>query len=95
MELEKIQKEILANFDFKRVHDAMVALNWEWAQPSGLRVPELDEIKTFALLLIRQAFQERKTESGYIRLSGGGFSVAITKENHVELQFVIEDCRVA
>lgn len=93
MDIETAQKAVLANFGFERVHKTMVALDWGWATASGLKVPDEDEIKLFVIRLIRQAFEERKANEP-MQLSGGGFSVAITEESNVEVQFVVESCRV-
>jgi len=50
---------IIDEFDFEKVHKAMIALDWKWAiaitgddGPLKLRVPTLDRLKEFARYLL-------------------------------------------
>lgn len=74
---------ILEDFDFKKVHKAMKALNWKW----GGEHPEIEDLKNQAKdLLINCA----KTKSDQV--SCGGFVVTrlvYKKEVSYELSFVV------
>ncbi len=44
----KMVEDIMENFDFERVHKAMVTLDWLWFIDNEYRIPTLEEIKTHA-----------------------------------------------
>lgn len=91
-ELTKVMKTCLAGFDFKAVHEAMKALNWEWMQEDGLRVPTPKEMEKNAKVLFNDAYENYKTEGeGYT--ASGGFEVQIDDAGAV-LRFVVEDIEV-
>jgi len=47
--------EIMESFDFGRVHDYMVSVDWKWAHGDGsYRVPTVEELKTTAEMLLNQ-----------------------------------------
>lgn len=91
-ELTKVMKTSLAGFDFKKVHDTMKALNWEWIHDDGLRVPSIKEMEKSIKVLFNDAYENYKTEGeGYT--ASGGFEVQIDETGAV-LRFVVEDIEV-
>lgn len=91
--------EVLAWFDFTRVHKAMVALNWTWA---GQGTPDISELKESAMQrmneAIKQAVDKKNTEHqdvGWISSSGGLKATAWRDENYnlarIQLEFVVSD----
>ena len=94
MDIEKIQQKLLQDFDFERVHNIMVATNWEWALVDGGRVPEIDELKVFALRLVRETIQSSESNQGIAVHASGGFSVTVLN-GVVRLEFIVESCGVS
>lgn len=78
--------EIMDNFDFARVHNAMVALKWEWSSTGG--VPELSQVKKMARKLLRETMENKDLDNGSY-ISTGGFKVS-KYEKHYELSFEVE-----
>jgi len=94
--LDRYIDEILDYFDFEKVHEVMLHLDWKWASIHGdPRVPTVDELKQEAEKLLREAW-ENKTS-----LATGGFYVTYHKEDvdsgyedGLELNFQIDGCAV-
>ena len=61
--------KILDEFDFERVHKAMVALNWEWYDAEN-GVPSIAELRKSARRLLTDCVSK-----GYSYLKCGGFLV--------------------
>lgn len=93
MDIDKIQAEVLRDFDFNKVHKIMTLLNWTWVQYNGNRIPTVDELKLFALALVRQTVQEAKKIKQSAALSSGGFFASVAG-NDIELKFVLESCLI-
>lgn len=72
---------VLENFDFKKVEDAMVDLDWEWC---GVGYPKSDQIKDEASRLLEEAY-------GCGCVAAGGL-VARYDDGFFSLEFVLEDC---
>jgi hypothetical protein len=99
--LEKMIDEILDEFNFARVHKAMVALDWKWASSKNY-IPSMDELRIEAERLLYDAAKCRLLEFRYehwevpIHCSTGGFeAIALCNEDKtlivkLELQFVLE-----
>jgi hypothetical protein len=69
-ELEKKATEIMQRFNFEEVHAHMVSTDWKWHQDGAMKIPELDEIKQLArVLLTRVIWEETHTAS----VGTGGF----------------------
>jgi hypothetical protein len=73
---EKMINNILKNFDFKKCHNAMKALDWQWAMREG--VPTVDMLKESSIERLRSAMKgvkdkENKLSSDetYFSSSGG------------------------
>ena len=80
-----LEKELLKNFDFKKVHKAMLALEWEWRMgDSTYGIPSKKTIKETARRLLKEAF-DRKTTIGT-----GGFTASYDGETLL-LMFVVEE----
>ena len=94
MNIDTIQTKFLQDFDFDRVHKVMEALGWTWAQHDGCRTPTVDELKLFALGLVRQAIQDSEKTKKPSDLSSGGFVARVCASGTIELQFAVETCRV-
>jgi hypothetical protein len=85
IDLLKNKIEILENFDFKKVHDAMLALKWEWYQYHG--IPTIDIIKTEAEKLLDECINNSEKK---ISISTGGFTVRKYKHG-LSLKFIVEE----
>jgi hypothetical protein len=99
--LDKMIDEIMDEFNFAAVHKTMVALDWKWAVTSNNKVPTMDELRTEAERLLRDAadvrldmFKEEPWESP-IFCNTGGFSAAAwcnedkTKIIRLDLDFIV------
>ena len=68
--------EILKEFNFEKVEKVMIATDWKWARPDGLRTPTIDEMKDLCISLLINAEKETTT------ISSGGFEARCKiKEN--------------
>lgn len=92
--------EVLAHFDFEKVHRVMKALNWKWFDTAD--VPTIAELKESAEQrlydAIKQAIDPKNTEhhnTGWISASGGFKATAWKKEDGtlamIQLEFVVTD----
>lgn len=77
-------QNILEYFDFERVHETMVKLNWTWVS-SDLKleyIPEIEELKEHAKERLENAIKYKWSESG-------GF-IATNTSGVLNLYFVVE-----
>ena len=92
--------EVLAHFDFEKVHKTMTLLNWKWFDKAG--VPSISDLKESAEQrldsAIEQALDPKNKEHhdiGWISDSGGLKAMAWrTKKNKlakVQLEFIVAD----
>ena len=72
--------DVLLYFDFQRVHDTMVALDWEWHNEG---VPEIETIKEAAKKMLLDC--DRENLGG---ISSGGFAASI-QDGIPSLEFVV------
>lgn len=85
--------DIIDNFDFDKVYEAMSALSWFWYQPDeAYRVPTVYELRKKARGLLKEVVL-----SSSLDISTGGFDVTkeiIDGEVNLKLSFVLEqeDC---
>lgn len=67
---EKTESEmiesIMVNFDFGKVHRAMVALNWKWLIDSELEIPSISQIKSNARKQLINVIKYAKSNSDKI-----------------------------
>lgn len=76
---------IMDNFDFEKVYNAMVALDWEWRNEG---VPDVSDLRKEARNLLKTALKD-KTNVGT-----GGFQVQYFSDKdgqYVHLSFVIDE----
>lgn len=81
---EKQIQDILEYFDFERVHETMIKLNWTWVN-SDLKheyIPEIEELKEHAKERLEKAIKYKWSESG-------GF-IATNRSGVLNLYFVVE-----
>lgn len=79
--------DILDNFDFEKVHQTMVALNWKWA--GYKEVPEVPDLRKFARTRLKEAYTRKTT------VSSGGFKATYERWSQVRftlrLEFIVTD----
>lgn len=81
---EKIS-DILSNFDFERVHKAMIALEWNWYLGiGGEGIPSVGALHKAARELLSEAWMKKTT------ISSGGFS-AEYYDGDLILRFILEE----
>jgi hypothetical protein len=93
--------DILNEFDFEKVHDTMVALDWKWASthPS---VPSIRDLKDTARQLLIKVYQLRKDDYNNthpevpVQVATGGFrAIALCNEDGVvdflKLEFTVAE----
>lgn len=78
-------KNILEEFDFKRVHDSMVALDWHYTDyhENKSYIPDIQELKNTAQFCLERAVKYRLSETGgFLAVHSGGV---------LNLYFVLEE----
>jgi hypothetical protein len=70
----KLKSEIIADFDFEKVHKAMVAVDWKYSLPVP-HIPDVDELKQIAEMLL-----DRVLLSGSGSARTGGFEAWLGDE---------------
>ena len=92
--------EVLAHFNFEKVHKTMTALNWKWFDKAA--VPTIAELKESAEQrlydAIKQVIDPKNTEHhdiGWISASGGFKAMAWKNEDgtlaRIQLEFIVAD----
>lgn len=88
--LKKVNK-ILNSFNFSKVHDAMILLNWRWMKDEHSKghIPGIKELKETAKDLLVSCLN-----NNYESISTGGFHVARRRNirNSLRLSFELESC---
>ena len=69
-ELENKAGQIMQSFDFESVHKHMIETDWQWQMVSGMRVPDLEELRVQARRLLTHVIWE---ESPVTNVGTGGF----------------------
>ncbi len=94
--------KILDEFNFARVHKAMVALDWKWASSKSY-IPSMDDLRETAESLLRGAAESRlgdykgeHWELGIINGTGGFQATAFcdrtkTRITGLDLKFVVSE----
>jgi hypothetical protein len=97
--LEKMIDEIMDEFNFARVHKAMVALEWKWRG----QIPSMDDLRDQAIYLLRGAakarlgdYKDTHWELGVIHGTGGFQATAFCDKNKtritgLDLKFVVAE----
>jgi hypothetical protein len=84
---EKQLTQILDNFDFGRVHEAMLAMEWKW----GGDIPGYHSLMKCAEGLLRDAVKYApKSDTDWVEISTGGFT-AQNRNGRLLLMFCIAD----
>jgi hypothetical protein len=88
LELEKKASEIMESFDFESVHAHMVETNWKWynRKEEGMKVPDVEDIRSTARSLLTQAIWN---ETPVSNVATGGFH-AYKLPWGLELNFAIK-----
>ncbi len=88
---EYLTEQIYGSFDFKNVHKAMKATNWNWSlgvdeygNPQ-MGIPSLDNIRNLAHSLLKEVY-----EAGKGQISTGGFRAG-WDDGELYLQFTFEE----
>lgn len=83
---------IMDNFNFDKVHDVMVALDWRWVGANkGAEPPSIEQLRTEAKRLLVDAAYEKQT------IATGGFRANYEKETvddpipYLSLEFIVTD----
>lgn len=76
--------DIMDNFNFEKVHNAMILMDWKWGYIDEAEVPELSELKKTARTLLKHVTADCKV------CSTGGFE-ARNDNNVISLRFMIAD----
>jgi hypothetical protein len=85
--MNKYVKEVIANFDFEKVHKAMYALKWTWwNSKSDDGVPSTSELVMHATDMLNRAY---KADHDTYKIACGGF-VAHKEDNVIALSFEID-----
>lgn len=84
-------KYLTDHFNFHRVHDAMVALDWKWQHydepvDQSVRVPTIERMKETATYLLLQAGRSKERY-----FATGGFHAQRFKDGSLQLQFVLAE----
>lgn len=80
---------IIKYFDWLRVHNAMLALNWEWVSVvEDSSTPTIGELVSHAIYYLKKAWDEEQS------ISCGGFTSEY-KDGSLSLQFCISDINYA
>ena len=82
---QKAIDKIMDWFDFSKVHQTMVALNWKWVSAED-GIPTEPEIRETARRLMEDAIKDK------ISIATGGFRVHYDKkDDFISLSFVISE----
>ena len=91
--------EVLAHFDFEKVHKTMTALDWKWAD---VGIPSIREIKETAEQRLYNAIEQVLSpdndshhDVGWLSSSGGFKAMAWKNEDgtlaKIQLEFIVTD----
>lgn len=76
--------EVIADFNFEKVHRVMEFLKWEWA---GRGVPDVPEMKRVA----RELLEDLNHRPDVWEMRTGGFEASKDKSHGYYLQFIVEE----
>ena len=93
---EKHINHIINGFDFEKVHDIMISLNWNWINISALgeleyHIPTIEDLRETALKILNDVYDFDSVDSddyGYV--ATGGLK-ASKYEDFLELEFILTD----
>lgn len=83
--VENHMTEILNLIDYKKIREAMVALDWTWATANG--VPTIAQMYESAKHLMESAYEDFVTRNENTYISCGGFTVHCYRDDeHVSFR---------
>lgn len=87
---DKQISNLLKEFDFDKVHKAMVALEWRWWHCNG--TPDVSELKKTSKRKLRECVKNVVcSNTNYFFISSGGLKAEYFKEtNSFKLSFIVE-----
>ena len=90
---EKHINHIIDGFDFEKVHDIMINLDWNWINISALGeleyyIPTIDDLRDTAIKLLNDVYDSDVDDYGYV--ATGGLK-ASKYEDFLELEFILTD----
>ena len=99
MELKNFHRDliddVMDNFDFEKVAEAMKALDWKWATDEGtFEVPDTITLRRKARKMLKEVITDsiEKYDGGGLTIGTGGFQVYYNEnEKYLELKFVLTD----
>ncbi len=77
--------QIMGAFDFEKVHKVMTFLEWKWGAINEAHVPSIEELKTEATILLKEAY----TNKDVVSIRSGGFNAG-WGDDELFLDFVLE-----
>ena len=84
--------EILEYFDFDKVHQAMVALDWKWTDEYDKKaVPTVDDLREGAVHWMKSALELAGDSKEEHFTGSGGFMATADGYGNVKLQFILEE----
>lgn len=83
--MSKSINEIMYSFNFEKVHECMVVVDWKWGITEA--VPTVDELEAMAQRLLIDALN---SDRKYTVIECGGFR-AVKDEDGLGLSFVLEE----
>jgi hypothetical protein len=83
---------IMTNFDFQKVHRAMVALNWTWYHPGGFAIPDIDTLRKSARELLEGVEKHSQKWKAGSESIGGFTSEWNVSGGELNLLFAIDEC---
>ena len=91
--IEKMVSEVMEKFDFDKVHNVMVYLDWRWQIDNGVRtVPSSYRLMKQAESLLWEVMQYYP-DTGFHSLGTGGFMASLD-DGSLSLQFILEEMTV-
>lgn len=90
-------QEIVANFDWSKIHQVMQALDWKWARNDAFRVPQLGELVIESQRLLNDCYDclVKSYNQDTMLIATGGFEATATKYEDGEivlgLKFVVTE----
>lgn len=86
--LEEDFKRLLKEFDFGKVRQVMLALDWKWYHIKPAIVPTVSEMKTMVSNLFNSIINE-----GWVTASSGGFTLS-NVDGCLWLKFIVEEAEI-
>lgn|SRR5512133_1040231 len=82
-------KDVIDNFDFKKVRKVMKALNWCWVGRDDNKPPSKDELRVIAIDVLSDVVKDYNSSKKRSFSGTGGFE-AVASKQCLSLMFVVE-----